>query len=226
MVCRLGTSSPDESLEEEPLSPARAGHVQRPCHAFPELLRTLVPAADVPQGCQPPCVSCSLRAPPHRQWGGAACMAPARCSHERSMGYATGGQGWLRQHGRAPTWPSGKGRVFFMLPPLQSHCRKQAARVDDDACDRSNPLLLLITWQGQLLVRYGKAQDRCYHRALRLGCCNLLFSGRQPSARSGAQYLPLCSPPWRHRASQRWMLKKGAVRGQIFLVPPGGLHGC
>lgn len=83
-------------------------------------------------------------------------MVPAGLRHvvPRSgrWGNATRGQGWLGQQGRAPAQPSGKGPVCSTLPPLQPRCRERAAHVDDDACGRSSPLLLLITRQGQLLV--------------------------------------------------------------------------
>lgn len=151
-VCRLGTSSPDKSLEEKPLSPTCAGHVQRPRRAFPGLLHPR-PRGQRPAGLRAPRVRAVVSAPPHRRWGHGVCTAPAPRSRERSAGNAAGGQSWLRQHRRAPAPPSRKGLLFFMLPPLQSRCRKQAAHVDDDdACSRSNPRLLLITWQGQLWV--------------------------------------------------------------------------
>lgn len=188
---------PDKSLEEEPLFPAFAGHVPWPCHAFPELLCTVVPAANVLQSCKPRSVSshhCML------QWGCGVHTAPAHCPHEWSTGNAAG-----EQYRRAPMQPSGKGLVFHastLIPLLQAGCScRWCLRLQ-------HPRLLLITWQGQLLVNAGVSLSSC------LACCKPLFPGHTQQC----LVFTIMGRSVVHRAPQRWMLEKGAVRGQIFLV--------
>lgn len=110
-----------------------------------------VSRTNVPQCRKPVCVSCSLCTPPRRQWGCGACTAPACWSHERSMGNAAGGQGWLGRHiaGR-PHSPQGRDSCvsyFHLCSPTAASwllmwmlMRLRLAR------------LFPITRRGQLLV--------------------------------------------------------------------------
>lgn len=202
MICRLGMCYPDKSLEEKPLFPAE----QCPCHAFPELLSTLVPSANVLQSCK----SLECEQPLHMlHWGHGVRTAAAHCPHEWSTGNTTAGQ--CR---RAPMQPSGKGLLFhastFTIPLLQGGC----------SCGwclwLQHPCLLLIPWQRQLLVNAGVSLSSC------LACCKPLFSGHTQQC----LLLPIMCHSVVHTAPEPWMLKKGTARGQIFLVVLAALCNC
>lgn len=197
---------PDKSLEEEPLFPAFAGHVPWPCHAFPELLCTVVSAANVLQSCKPRSVSshhCML------QWGCGVHTAPAHCPHEWSTGNAAG-----EQYRGAPMQPSGKGLVFHastLIPLLQAGC----------SCgwclQLQHPRLLLITWQGQLLVNAGVSLSSC------LACCKPLFPGHTQQCLPGVyHYGPLCCA----QSSTALDVGEGRCQGTDIFGILAGLRRC